>query len=517
MMKILFKLILFLLLLLAVAVFVVLKNPMLVLERVPGLRVESADLAFKPVRIKLSQVSYVCDAFGAEAAEAAVQVFPGTLDEVKRKVPEAWRFKVGLKDAFITLGESSGEEKEEEARDWEQTVRLPFLFSAEFTNVSLRSASLKMEFNLSGCCANAYEGNHYTLTGAFDVAMSGYPVEHIRKTNFRLLGGLKGNVLEFSLTGDPGQEFFSLANVTPEELTVDRVKAKLDFNSRLDWKLLRSAKASEVPNALTNAYLDFAMRVREARAVSQKVILTNVTMRSEVKTENFLRDKEQYSTLPSWLFHSFKGGLECACSGITITNMAPNVITFREAKAVAYMKKSGLVLSNLYINTLSGQLSGWAEATSRKVQGENYYLPYFELELKSRDIDVGLFCDIFNLKENRMDGKVSGELHTALFGKYVKVLKGKLYANDKGTFSLGQAETYLKGMEAGTSKDLVGILASRLKKYPYKTASIELGYQNKVTTVTFDLEGANDNSHIKLPVHIHSSWLEILDLAKQFQ
>jgi hypothetical protein len=99
----------------------------------------------------------------------------------------------------------------------------------------------------------------------------------------------------------------------------------------------------------------------------------------------------------------------------------------------------------------------------------------------------------------------------------VKVLKGKLYANDKGTFSLGQAETYLKGMEAGTSKDLVGILASRLKKYPYKTASIELGYQNKVTTVTFDLEGANDNSHIKLPVHIHSSWLEILDLAKQFQ
>ncbi len=259
------------------------------------------------------------------------------------------------------------------------------------------------------------------------------------------------------------------------------------------------------------------MRVNEARAISRKVVITNLTMRADVKTAGFLREKDKYSTLPSWLFHSFKGGMQCACSGVDITNVAPHLISFKEAKAVAYTKSSGLILSNLYINTLRGQLRGWAEASSRKVKGEDSYLPYFEVELKSQDIDVGLFCDLFNLKQNRMDGRLSGELHTALFGKYVKVLKGKLYASDKGTFSLGQAETYLQGMEAGTSKDLVGILASRLKKYPYKTASVEFGYENKVTTVTFDLEGANDNSHIKLPVHIHSSWLDILDLAKQFQ
>ncbi len=514
-MKKLFFFFLFLIALIIIAAVVLFKHPMLVLDRVPGLKVSEASLSLKPFGVKFANASYVTEGFTAEAADAVVSVFPGTYDQIKRKDPEAWTFDLYLKDADLILASESASEGGEEPRDWESLIRLPFLFRAAFTNLGVRSEAF--ELRLSGRCANAYEGNHYSLTGEFAFAFSKDPAFSGAKASFGLQGGLKGNVLEFKLNGEQGQELFTLANVSPEELTVDRVKTHLEFASRVDWKMLRNARSADLPNALTNVTLNFAMRVNEARAISRKVVITNLTMRADVKTAGFLREKDKYSTLPSWLFHSFKGGMQCACSGVDITNVAPHLISFKEAKAVAYTKSSGLILSNIYINTLRGQLRGWAEASSRKVKGEDSYLPYFEVELKSQDIDVGLFCDLFNLKQNRMDGRLSGELHTALFGKYVKVLKGKLYASDRGTFSLGQAETYLQGMEAGTSKDLVGILASRLKKYPYKTASVEFGYENKVTTVTFDLEGANDNSHIKLPVHIHSSWLDILDLAKQFQ
>ena len=332
-----------------------------------------------------------------------------------------------------------------------------------------------------------------------------------------MTGGLDGNIVRLECKGRSTGDILDLAGMDRRTVTMDEVKSTLNFSSRVDWKLLRNAYPKDLPQAFTNVNAKLAMRVRNMEAMMGKIIVTNLTLRSDLKTENFLKERANYTSQASWLFHTIKGGFDCSCSAITFTNLAPHAINVKESKAVAYLKKNGLVLSNLYLSTMKGQFTGRADISSRKIQGQDSYLPYIELDLKSQDIDIGLFCDLFDLRQNRMDGRLSGELHTAVFGKYVKALKGKLYANEQGTFTLGQAETYLQGMEAGYGKDVANILASRLKKYPYKTASVELSYENKVTTVTFDLEGANDNSHIKLPIHLHSSWMDLLDLAKQFK
>ena len=515
------KFLLFLLILIALAaagLYFVFHNPMYVLKNVPGLSIEDISLNLWPPGVKVKNASYTNEEFYLSADHAVIGATIRSFKGMREKDPQACFIDAYVSNAVveITSGESGGEEPQ--PRNYEELVRTPFLFNVSFDDVKVRLNDPKLTLSLSGRLANAYEGSHYSLTGSVSAAVSDALLT-CGGENARLLltGGLDGNIVRLECTGKSAGDILDLAGMDRRTVCMDEVKSTMNFNSRVDWKLLRNAYPKDLPQAFTNVSAKLAMRVKNMEAMAGKIILTNLTLRSDLKTENFLRERANYTSQASWLFHTIKGGFDCSCSAIILTNMAPHTIEFKESKAVAYLKKNGLVLSNLYLSTMRGQFTGRADISSRKVQGQDTYLPYLELDLKSQDIDIGLFCDLFDLRQNRMDGRLSGELHTAVFGKYVKALKGKLYANEQGTFTLGQAETYLQGMEAGYGKDVANILASRLKKYPYKTASVELAYENKVTIVTFDLEGANDNSHIKLPIHLHSSWMDLLDLAKQFK
>ncbi|MBO7543924.1 YdbH domain-containing protein [bacterium] len=508
-MKKLLIIFLFLVILLSAGVYWAFKNPKFFLKNVEGLEVGELSLSIKPLGIRISEAAYTNEALSISAESAVVRATVSSFKGLREKDPEALFLDLFLSNAFIRISREEEEGGEAEKKNWEELIRVPFLFKAQVDGLKTDLGGDIPELSLSGRLSNAYEGNHYSLTGAFHTVLEGAAVD--------LEGGIKGNVLDFRVKGDIGREFLPFLGLKSETVVLDGTTLSLDFTSRLDWKKLRNAYASEIPEAITNVRSEVRGRIRNLDALSGKIAITNLTLRADLVTENFLRERSSYSSSASWLFHAFKGGFDCACSAIELNDLAPHVIEFGPSKAQTYMKSNGLVLSNLVLNTLRGQLSGWSEISSRKIKGQDDYLPWVEFDLKTAGLDVGLFCDLFDLKQNRMDGQLNGELHTAIFGKYVKALNGKFYASDKGTFTLGKAESYLQGMEEGYSKDLVGILAERLKKYPYKKASVELGYENKVTKVTIDLEGANDNSHIKLPISIHSSWLELLDLAKQFK
>lgn len=509
-MKKIFFFLLFLLLLAAAAIYAVQAYPLYFLKKIPGLELEEATLALFPPRVEARNVSY--EGYGIEAGTEYLSFHSliRSLKGLRTRDPEALFLDLALSNAFLKItGDTADAEEGEARRNWEELIRVPFHFTAKIDGFRTELGGELPELTLSGRLANAYEGNHYSVTGAFETVLGG--------AEMKFEGGISGNTLALDCKGSLGREFLPFLGLKSETAVFDGTKISLDFSSRLDWKKLRDACASEIPEAITNVRSEVRGRIRELSALSGKIAITNLTLRADLLTESFLRERGAYSSSAAWLFHAFKGGFDCACSAITLSDLAPHTIEFGPSKAQTYLKSNGLVLSNLVLNTMRGQLTGWAEASSRKIKGQDDYLPYFEIDLKTAGLDVGLFCDLFDLKQNRMDGLLSGDFHTALFGKYVKKLSGRLYAADNGTFTLGQAETYLKGMEEGYGKDVVNILAARLKKYPYKKASVELGYENKVTKVTFDLEGANDNSRIKLPISIHSSWLELLDLAKQFK
>ena len=517
-MKKFFLFILFLIALCAAGLYYVFHNPMYVLKNVPGLSIEEISLKLWPPGVKIKNASYTTDAFYLSADHAVVGATIHSFKGMREKDPQSCFVEAYVSNAVFEIADSAKDEEESSPKNYEELIRTPFLFNVSFDEVKVRMSEPKMTLALSGHLANAYEGSHYSLTGSVSTIVAETLLPNGgENASLVLTGGLDGNIVRLECKGRSTGDILDLAGMDRRTVTMDEVKSTLNFSSRVDWKLLRNAYPKDLPQAMTNVSAKLAMRVRNMEAMMGKIIVTNLTLRSDLKTENFLKERANYSSQASWLFHTIKGGFDCSCSAITFTNLAPHAINVKESKAVAYLKKNGLVLSNLYLSTMKGQFTGRADISSRKVQGQDSYLPYLELDLKSQDIDIGLFCDLFDLRQNRMDGRLSGELHTAIFGKYVKALKGKLYANEQGTFTLGQAETYLQGMEAGYGKDVANILASRLKKYPYKTASVELSYENKVTTVTFDLEGANDNSHIKLPIHLHSSWMDLLDLAKQFK
>lgn len=517
-MKKFFLFILILIALAAAGLYFVFHNPMYVLKNVPGLSIEEISLNLWPPGVKVKNASYTNEAFFLSADHAVIGATIHSFKGMREKDPQACFIDAYVSNAVFEIADSSKEEEDSSPRNYEELIRTPFLFNVSFDGVKVRLNEPKITLTLSGRLANAYEGSHYSLTGSVFTAVSEtlMPSEG-ENTKLVLTGGLDGNIVKLECKGKSTGEILDLAGMDRRTVYMDEVKSTMNFSSRVDWRLLRNAYPKDLPQAFTNISSKLAMRIKNMEAMMGKIIVTNLTLRADLKTENFLNERANYTSQASWLFHTIKGGFDCSCSAIVLTNLAPHTIELRESKAVTYLKKNGLVLSNLYLSTMRGQFTGRADISSRKVQGQDSYLPYLELDLKSQDIDIGLFCDLFDLKQNRMDGRLSGELHTAVFGKYVKALKGKLYANEQGTFTLGQAETYLQGMEAGYGKDVANILASRLKKYPYKTASVELAYENKVTIVTFDLEGANDNSHIKLPVHLHSSWMDLLDLAKQFK
>lgn len=517
-MKKFFFFILFLIALAAAGLYFLFHNPMYVLKNVPGLSIEDVSLNLWPPGVRMKNASYTTDAFYLSADHAVVGATIHSFKGLREKDPQSCFIEAYVSNAVFEITDSAEDEGESSPKNYEELIRTPFLFNVSFDDVNFRLNEPKITLRLSGKLANAYEGSHYSLTGSVSTVVTETMLPGGgENAKLVLTGGLDGNIVRLECKAKSTGDILDLAGMDRRTVCMDEVKSTLNFNSRVDWKLLRNAYPKDLPQAFTNVSAKLAMRVKNMETMMGKIIVTNLTLRADLKTENFLKERANYTSQASWLFHTIKGGFDCSCSAIVLTNLAPHTIEFKESKAVAYLKKNGLVLSNLYLSTMRGQFTGRADISSRKVQGQDSYLPYLELDLKSQDIDIGLFCDLFDLRQNRMDGRLSGELHTAIFGKYVKALKGKLYANEQGTFTLGQAETYLQGMEAGYGKDVANILASRLKKYPYKTASVELAYENKVTIVTFDLEGANDNSHIKLPIHLHSSWMDLLDLAKQFK
>lgn len=506
--KVIFIILLFLVLLLALPILAVKFYPAYFLRKVPGLELEEARVSFFPLGVEAKNIAY--DGYGVEFKterlfiNSVIRSFRG----LRKQDPEALFLDLYASNSFFRVS-GEDEEEAEEKRNWEELIRVPFYFVARIDDLRVELGEDLPEIGVSGRLANSYEGGSYSITGAFQTVEG--------KAALDIAGGVSGDVLFLNCKGGVDRKFLPFLGFKSEAVVIDDTSFSIDLSSRLDWEKLRDAYASEIPEAITDIRSEVRGRAKNLEALYGKIAINNLTLRADLKTEKFLRERKDYSTTAAWLFHAFKGGFDCSCGAMTMKDMAPHAIEFGPCKAQTYLKNSGLVLSNLFLNTMLGQMSGWAEISSRKVKGKDDYLPYLEFDLKTSGLDVGIFCDLFNFKENRMDGQLKGEFHTALFGKYVKALNGKLYSTEKGIFTLGQAETYLKGMEEGYSKDVVNILASRLKKYPYKDASVELNYENKVTKVTFVLEGANDNSHIKLPVSIHSTWVDLLDLAKQFK
>ena len=402
---------------------------------------------------------------------------------------------------------------EPEVLDLLSYLHWPFSLQARVSDAIVRVPKYNLETKLSAFVANDFQLEANSLTGRVSCTLKRFAEE----SSFQgALGFSKGKIF-INSDCDFGKELFSLFNPEAYGVFLERLQTKLKLEAAPDLEKLKAVKLEEIPEAFSDAKIFVKTEIPALTALEGKIEARECRLAVGATTKDFIKIHGNYQTLGAWFFHACKAGMKLDCGELILTNIAPRLLVLQKISATSYTIPSGLILSNLFLESMNGEIHGTLALESRKIKGQDDYLPYIDLDVQCDDFEAGIFCDLFNLQENRVDGKFTGKVHTIMFGRYVKLLDGKLRSSKRGFFTLKKADEYLVGMEEGIGKDLAGILAERLKNYVYKSASLELGYKNKVTSVIFDLDGESDNSHIKLPIYLHASWLDLLDLAKEFK
>lgn len=172
--------------------------------------------------------------------------------------------------------------------------------------------------------------------------------------------------------------------------------------------------------------------------------------------------------------------------------------------------------TQLKFDVFGGKANALADISRKKVREKNKWLFKYNIDLAVTNIDAAEFCSAFELKNNKIGGKFSGFIKTAVFGKSVKLLDGKLQSDNPGVFYFPEAEKYIAGMRDSMQKQVFDIMVERLKIYPYNFSVISLKYdlQKKITEVEFRFSGIDE---YKFNVFYNNSWINAVKLAALFK
>ncbi|MCK5852208.1 hypothetical protein KAH27_04175, partial [bacterium] len=240
----------------------------------------------------------------------------------------------------------------------------------------------------------------------------------------------------FSFDDIPVKLFFTAGNID--------LKTSFGVNGNINAKIIAEGKL-------------FDKKIKNL-AVKINSLTDSIKISKELKAENIygelnllLKNPIDFNYKPNDIFlyylNAFDGNFNCNAQTINAGE-----IEIENYFASANISSGKVNLSEMGMDVFEGKMIGTADVSRRKVKGKNKWLFKYNVNLCVTNINAMEFCDAFNLNKNKLGGRFSGCVKTSVFGKWVKLLDGKLQSDNPGTLYFPEAQKYMIGMQESMQK-----------------------------------------------------------------